>query len=98
MRSVADIALNPSQVVRFDVHFHYYMDNALITLLPCAVESHPTPGDSRGSSSPSRSIFGDSSHVADGGSARIPLEWLSPRAQSSLMQPLVPLTPVSIPV
>ena len=29
-----------------------------ITLLPCAVESHPTPGDSRGSSSPSHSISG----------------------------------------
>ena len=41
---------------------------------PCAVESHPTPGDIRGSSSPSRSISGISSHGADGGSARIPHE------------------------
>ena len=47
-----------------------------ITLSPCAIESHPAPGDSRVSSSPSRSISGDSSHVADGGSARIPLEFL----------------------
>ena len=54
-------------------------------LLPCAIESHPTPGDSRGSSSPFHSISGVSSHVADGGSARIPLA-------------LAPLTPVSIPV
>ena len=44
------------------------------TLSHCAVESHPTPGDCRGSSSPSRSLYGVSSHVADGGSARIPLE------------------------
>ena len=36
-------------------------------LSPCAVESHPTPGNSRGSSSPSRSISGASSHVADDG-------------------------------
>ena len=48
------------------------------TLLPCAVESHPTPDDSRGSSSPYRSIPGVSSHVADGGSARIPLECVQP--------------------
>ena len=50
----------------------------LITLLPCAVESHPTPGDIRGSSSPSRSISGVSSHVADGGSARVPHECVQP--------------------
>ena len=43
----------------------------VVTLLPCPVESHPTPGDIRGSSSPSRSISGVSSHVADGGSARV---------------------------
>ena len=46
--------------------------------LPCDVESHPTPGDSGGSSSPSRSISGISSHVADGGSSRIPLECVQP--------------------
>ena len=45
---------------------------------PCAVESHPTPGDSRGSSSPSRSISRIPSHVVDGGSARIPLECVQP--------------------
>ena len=50
----------------------------VFTLLPCAVEVHPTPGDSRGSSSPSRSISGVSSHVADGGTARIPLECVQP--------------------
>ena len=50
----------------------------VLTLSPCAVESHPTPGDSRGSSSPSRSLSGVSSHVADGGSARIPLESVHP--------------------
>ena len=49
----------------------------IITLSPCAVESHPTP-DSRGSYSPSRSISGVSSHVADRGSARIPLESVHP--------------------
>ena len=49
------------------LHHTYYL-----TLLPCAVESHPTPGDSRGSSSPSGSISGVSSHVADRRSARIP--------------------------
>ena len=51
------------------------------TLSPCAVESHPTPGDSRGSSSPSRSISGVSSHVADRGSVaplRPLLEYSSP--------------------
>ena len=52
---------------------------AHFTLSPCAVESHPTPGDSRGSSSsPSRSLSGVSSHVADGGSARIPIESVHP--------------------
>ena len=49
-----------------------------ITLSPCAVESYPTPGDSRGSSSPSRSISGVSSHVANRGSDRIPLESVHP--------------------
>ena len=44
-----------------------------LTLSPCAVDSHPTPGDIRGSSSPSRSISGVSSHVADCGSARVPM-------------------------
>ena len=44
------------------------------TLSPCAIESYPTPGDRRGSSSPSHSISGVSSHVADGGTIRIPLE------------------------
>ena len=54
------------------------------TLSPCTVESHPTPSDNRGSSSPSRSIPGILSHVADGGSARIPLECVQPsRARSS---------------
>ena len=48
------------------------------TLLPCVVESHPTPGDIRGISSPSRSISGVSSHVADGGSARVPHECVQP--------------------
>ena len=52
-------------------------------LSPCAVESHPTPGESRGSSSPSRSISGVSSHVADGGSARIPLECVQPSLSRS---------------
>ena len=56
----------------------YPCSNYAITLLPCAVESHPTPGDSRDSSSPSRSISGVSSHVADGGSARIPHECVQP--------------------
>ena len=46
----------------------------VVTLSPCAVESHPTHGDSHGSSSPPRSISGVSTHVADGGSARITLE------------------------
>ena len=54
---------------------HYYK---FFTLSPCAVESHPTPGDSRGSSSPSRSISGVSSHVANRGSDRIPLECVHP--------------------
>ena len=53
-------------------------DSFVVTLLPCAVESHPTPGDIRGSSSPSRSISGVSSHVADGGSARVPHECVQP--------------------
>ena len=51
--------------------------------LPCAVESHPTPGDIRGSSSPSRSISGVSSHVADGGSARVPHECVQPSLSRS---------------
>ena len=53
---------------------------AQVIVLPylVTVESHPTPGDSRGSSSPSLSISGGSSHVADGGSARIPLECVQP--------------------
>ena len=50
---------------------------------PCAVESHPTPGDRRGSSSPSRSISGISSHGADGGSARIPHECVQPSLSRS---------------
>ena len=54
-----------------------------VTLLPCAVEPHPTPGDSRGSSSPSRSISGVSSHVADGGSARVPHECVQPSLSRS---------------
>ena len=49
-----------------------------ITLSPCAVESHPTPGDSHVSSSPSPSISGVSTHVADGRSARIPLACVQP--------------------
>ena len=49
----------------------------------CAVESHPTPGDIRGSSSPSRSISGISSHVADGGSARVPHECVQPSLSRS---------------
>ena len=52
-------------------------------MLPCAVESHPTPGDIRGSSSPSRSISGLSSHVADGGSARVPHECVQPSLSRS---------------
>ena len=36
------------------------------------------PGDGRGSSSPSRSISGVLSHVADDGSARIPFECVQP--------------------
>ena len=54
-----------------------------ITLSPCVVESHPTPGDSRGSSSPSRSLYGVSSHVADGGSACIPIECVQPSLSRS---------------
>ena len=54
------------------------MEFKVDTLSLCAVESHPTPGDSRGSSSPSRSIPGIPSHVADGGSARTPLEGVQP--------------------
>ena len=54
-----------------------------VTLLPCAVESHLTPGDSRGSSSPCRSISGVSSHVADGGSARVPHECVQPSLSRS---------------
>ena len=45
--------------------------------------SHPTPGDSRGSSSPFRSISGISSHGADGGSARIPHECVQPSLSRS---------------
>ena len=45
---------------------------------PYAIESHPTPLDSRGSFSPSRSIPGIPSHVADGGTTRIPLESVHP--------------------
>ena len=59
-------------------HNIIYSHNIIHDKSPCAVESHPTPGDSRGSSSPSRSISGVSSHVADGGSARIPLESVHP--------------------
>ena len=66
--------------------FHMYMPPPTdhphpfpsFTLSPCAVESHPIPGDSRGSSSLSLSIPGISSHFADGGSARIPLECVQP--------------------
>ena len=46
--------------------------------LPYAVESHPTPGDNHGRSSPSRSISGVSSHVTDGGSDRIQFEYVQP--------------------
>ena len=56
---------------------------SVVTLIPCAVESHPTPGDIRGSSSPSRSISGVSSHVADGGSARVPHECVHPSLSRS---------------
>ena len=52
--------------------------NGRTALLHCAVESHPTPDDSRGSSSPSRSISGVLSHVADGGSAPVPHECVQP--------------------
>ena len=48
-------------IFTISVKHHRYL---FVTLLPCAVESHPTPGDSRGSPSPSRSIAGVSSHVA----------------------------------
>ena len=64
-----------------------------IILSPCAVESHPTPGDIRGSSSPSRSISGVSSHVADGGSARVPHECV----QSSLSWSSSPSRPIHSP-
>ena len=78
-----------------DIYIYRYIDSILIgrcpavprllllTLLPCAVESHPTPGDIRGSSSPSRSISGVSSHVADGGSARVPHECVHPSLSRS---------------
>ena len=59
------------------------INHSAITLSPFAVESHPTPGDSRGSSSPSRSISGISSHGADGGSARIPHECVQPSLSRS---------------
>ena len=52
-------------------------------MLPCAIDSHPTPGDSRGSSSPSGSISGVSSHGADGGSARILHECVQPSLSRS---------------
>ena len=58
--------------------FIYFIRECTVTLLPGAIESYPTPGDSRGSSSPPRSISGVSYHVADGGSARIPLECVQP--------------------
>ena len=56
----------------------HVMLNAAAMYHLVTVESHPTPGDSRDSSSPSRSLSGVSSHVADGGSARIPLESVHP--------------------
>ena len=37
--------------------------HSYLVTLPCTAESHPTPGDSRGSSSPSRSISGVSSQL-----------------------------------
>ena len=50
---------------------------------PCHLVPHPTPGDSRGSSSTSRFIPGTLSHVADGGSIRIPLECVQPSLSRS---------------
>ena len=78
-------------IIIFSLMSHLYctktcavaLHNSYVTLLPCAVESHPTPGDIRVSSSPSRSISGVSSHVADGGSARMPLECVQPSLSRS---------------
>ncbi len=71
-----DMCLTFFSLVRHVSHLFQFLAQTLS--LPCAVESHPTPGDSHGSSSPSRSISGVSSHVADGGSARVPHECVQP--------------------
>ena len=76
-----DFKVDINSIVSYIHHIVIRLSNChtLVKLsLPCAVESHPTPGDSRGSSSPSRSLSGVSFHVADGGSARIPLESVHP--------------------
>ncbi len=57
---------------------HDFGKQHYLVALTRAVESHPTPGDIRGNSSPSGSISGVSSHVADGGSARVPHECVQP--------------------
>ena len=71
--------LAPSTFQRYDMEGSLYA----VTLLPCAVESHPTPDDIRGSSSPSRTISGVSSHVADCGSAPVPHECVQPSLSRS---------------
>ena len=70
-------------IINYSLCIIYDICTFSITLLPCAVESHPTPGDIRGSYSPPRSISAVSPHVADGGSARVPHEWVQPSLSRS---------------
>ena len=75
----ARVRARACQYVRVSMSPCVYVYACLSVILsPCAVESHPTPGDSRGRSSPSLSIPGVSSQVADGGSVRIPLACVQP--------------------
>ena len=68
-----DIMASPKLRLYTLVMIYLWYVSHYLTLLPCAVESHPTPGESRGSSSPPRSISGVSCHVADDGPLEYPL-------------------------